>query len=103
MAAMDVRDPAHPRKKFNTSTGRPNGAWGRGGTTLGPRGIYVMTADGPFDASMNLFGESFMIFNPKTLEVVDYYTPKNWEYLNEKDLDLGASSPLVFSFRTGNS
>ena len=96
---MDVRDPAHPKKKFNTSTGRPNGAWGRGGTTLGPRGIYVMTADGPFDPAMNLFGESFMIFNPKTLEVVDYYTPKNWEYLNEKDLDLGASSPLVFNFK----
>ena len=99
MAAMDVRDPAHPKKKFNTSTGRPNGAWGRGGTTLGPRGIYVMTADGPFDPAKNLFGETFMIFNPKTLDVVDYYTPKNWEYLNDKDLDLGASSPLVFNFK----
>ena len=99
MAAMDVRDPAHPRKKFNTSTGRPNGAWGRGGSTLGPRGLYVMTADGPFDPKTNQFGETFMIFNPKTMEIVDYYTPKNWEYLNEKDLDLGASSPLVFNFK----
>ena len=40
-----------------------------------------------------------MIFNPKTMEVVDYYTPKNWEYLNEKDLDLGSSGPLVFNFK----
>jgi outer membrane protein assembly factor BamB len=99
LASIDVKDPAHPKKKFNTSTGRPNGAWGRGSTTLGSRGIYVMTADGAIDPSSNLFGESFMIFNPKTMEVVDYYTPKNWQYLNEKDLDLGSASPLVFNFR----
>jgi outer membrane protein assembly factor BamB len=99
IASIDVKDPAHPRKKFNTSTGRPNGAWGRGSTTVGPRGIYVMTADGAIDPSSNLFGESFMIFDPKTMGVVDYFTPKNWQYLNEKDLDLGSASPLVFSFR----
>jgi len=100
IAAMDIKDPTHPtKKKFNTSVGRPNGAWGRGALTLGPRGMYAMTADGPFDPAANLFGETFLILDPRTLELVDYYTPSNWEYLNAKDLDLGSSTPLVFPFR----
>ena len=104
LASIDVKDPAHPKKKFNTSTGRPNGAWGRGGTTLGSRGIYVMTADGAIDPSSNLFGKSFMIFNPKTMEVIELSTPKNWQYLNEKDLDLGAPRVRSFSISgTGKS
>ena len=33
---------------------------------------------------------------PKDLRVVDSFTPANWQYLNDKDLDLGSAGPVVF-------
>ncbi len=97
-AAMDVTNPAHPQAHYFTSTGRPSGAWGRGGLVRGPRSFYAMTADGPFDPAAGRFGESFLALTPKDLRLIDSYTPANWQYLNQKDLDLGSGSPVVFPF-----
>jgi outer membrane protein assembly factor BamB len=97
-AAMDVTNPAHPQAHYYTSTGRPSGAWGRGGLVRGPRSFYAMTADGPFDPAAGRFGESFLALTPKDLRLIDSYTPANWQYLNQKDLDLGSGSPVVFPF-----
>jgi len=45
--AVDLNNPSHSVVKYNTSTGRPAGAWGLGGMVLGPKGLYAQTADGP--------------------------------------------------------
>ena len=94
-----MKDPARRRVEFYTSTGRPAGAWGRGGWFAGPKGIYAQTADGPYDPAAGSFGNTVMALNSRDLRLLDSYTPANWEYLNDKDLDLGSASPVVFPFQ----
>ena len=98
-AAMDIRDPQHPHVHYYTSTGRPAGAWGRGGMVLGPKGLYAQTADGPYDPAAGRFGNTVMALNPKDLRLMDSFTPANWQALNTKDLDLGSASPIIFPFQ----
>ncbi|HWU56120.1 MAG TPA: PQQ-binding-like beta-propeller repeat protein [Rhizomicrobium sp.] len=99
VAAMDVRDPAHPvLSRFLTSKGRPAGPWGRGGPVKGPKGVYVQTADGPRDPDAGLFGNAVLAIGPKAQGAPDYFIPADWKALNAKDLDLGSGSPLVLSF-----
>jgi outer membrane protein assembly factor BamB len=97
--AMDIRNPAHPIVKYNTSTGRPAGAWGLGGMVLGPKGLYAQTADGPYDPAAGKFGDSLLVMDLKDLQLVDSFTPGHWQMLNTKDLDLGSASPVVFPFQ----
>jgi mono/diheme cytochrome c family protein len=33
---------------------------------------------------------------PHTLQLAGYYTPKAWQYLTRHDLDMGASTPVIF-------
>ncbi len=60
--------------------------------------IYLMTGNGTFDydrGGSNL-GNSFVKLDPSTgLDVVDWFTPHNQAYLDEHDLDLGATGPLL--------
>jgi hypothetical protein len=97
--AINVSDPQRPIVKYYTSTGRPAGAWGRGGLVAGPRGVYGQTADGPYDPAGGKFGNSILALNLKELQLLDSFTPANWEFLNTKDLDLGSASPIVFPFQ----
>lgn len=106
--ALDLKDPARRTSDFYTSAGfppnqsrnreDPSGAWGRGGLVVGPKGIYAQTADGPYDPASGQFGETVVAVSPKDFRLVDSYTPANWEYLNQKDLDIGSVSPVIFSF-----
>ncbi|HVZ60596.1 MAG TPA: PQQ-binding-like beta-propeller repeat protein [Terriglobales bacterium] len=97
--ALDLKDPSHKVVEFYTSTGRPAGAWGRGGMVRGPRGIYAANADGPYDPASGKFGHSVMALSLKDLRLLDSFTPANWKYLEEKDLDLGSTSPSIFPFQ----
>ncbi len=97
--ALDLKDPSKRTVEFFTSTGRPAGAWGRGGMVRGPKGMYTQTADGPNDPAAGFFGNTVMFLNFKDLHLMDSYTPANWEHLNAKDLDLGSASPVVFPFQ----
>jgi len=100
LAAMDVGDASHLRlSRFYLSGGRPSGPWGRGGVVRGPKGIYTQTADGLFDPGSGIYGETVLALAPKELRVVDSFTAPNWQYLNAKDLDLGAAGPVVFPFQ----
>ena len=98
ITGMSVRDPGHPIVKFATSTTRSAGAWGSGGPVLGPKGFLIQTADGLLDVSKGIWGNSVMQFSLKNLEVTDRFTPENAQFLTQKDLDLGSSSPIAFRY-----
>ncbi len=98
MAAMDLNDPARPVTRLYTSTGRPAGVWGRGGVAWGPKGLYGQTADGPWNPENNQWGQSLLSLAPGSLEIQDYFTPRNLDLINELDLDFGSGGPLAFSF-----
>jgi outer membrane protein assembly factor BamB len=100
VSAMDISDPAHPQlSRFLTGRGRPAGPWGRGGPVLGPKGLYVQTADGNHDPAGGVFGNAVIAVAPKAYGIADSFTPANWQYLNAKDLDLGSGSPVIFDFK----
>jgi hypothetical protein len=100
ISAMDVHDLGHPVvTHFFTSNGRPNGAWGRGGPARTPAGIITQTADGPYDPASGMFGSSVLELSPKLARLLDSFTPSNWKYVNEKDLDMGSGSLLTFPFQ----
>ncbi len=96
--ALDLKDPAHRIVEYYTSSGRPAGAWGRGGMVRGPKSLITQTADGPYDPASGRFGNTVMALNFKDLRLLDSYTPANWEFLNAKDQDLGSANPAVFRF-----
>jgi PQQ-like domain len=98
-AAMDVSDPSHLVARYYTSAGRPAGAWGLGGLVQGPEGLYAQTADGMYDPAGGVLGNTLVALSLKDLRLVDSFTPENWRYLNQKDLDLGSASPVIFPFQ----
>ena len=99
MIAMDVNNPARPITRFFTSTARPNGAWSRAGLAWAHDSLFVQTADGVWNPQEGLWGQTLLRLAPKTLKVLDYFTPSNLEVLNANDLDYGSGGTLGFTFR----
>jgi outer membrane protein assembly factor BamB len=102
--SVNIRDPHRPLIRqmllSNTDTA---GIWGRGGPVVGRNGrIYGSTADGKFDPVAGDYSNSVVAASLGDLSLVDYYLPPNWPYLNEHDLDLGASSPVWFGWKNRN-
>jgi len=50
----------------------------------------LITADG-----VNNFAESVLKLDPKTLKVIDYFTPSNYQYLDVNDFDFTSSGPSL--------
>jgi outer membrane protein assembly factor BamB len=99
MIAMDLNSPARPITRFFTSTARPNGAWSRAGMAWAFNSLFVQTADGVWNPSEGLWGQTLLRLEPKTLKLLDYFTPPNLEELNTNDLDYGSGGTLGFTFR----
>ena len=99
MIAMDLNSPARPITRFFTSTARPNGAWSRAGLAFAHDSFFVQTADGPWDTANGLWGQTLLRLAPKTLAVMDYFTPPNLQILNANDLDYGSGGTLGFTYR----
>ncbi len=99
MIAMDLNNPARPIARFFTSTARPNGAWSRAGLAWAHDSLFVQTADGVWDPPKGLWGQTLLRLAPKTLEVLDYFTPASLDMLNANDLDYGSGGTLGFTYR----
>ena len=97
MIAIDLKTPAHPVSRFFTSQARPNGAWTRAGMVSTFDSFFVQTADGGFAPASGQWGQSLLRLSPKTLEVIDYFTPPNLEEINAKDLDFASGGTLAFT------
>jgi hypothetical protein len=88
-----------------TPNGEEGGIWqsGNGLAADGPKNglpadaqsnIYAMTGNGPFDPEKQNFGDSFIKLDPN-LNVVDFFTPKDFDDMDESDADLGSAGPLL--------
>lgn len=78
--------------------GYQSGIWQAGGgiSSDNAGGIYYSSGNGDSNALWggNNFGESIVRLN-YGLHPVDWFTPHHFDFLNDKDLDLGTSSPVV--------
>ncbi|HTS21077.1 MAG TPA: hypothetical protein VMN79_04630, partial [Casimicrobiaceae bacterium] len=55
--------------------------------------LYLATGNGSYDGAQN-FGQSIIKLNP-SLSLLDWFTPYNWDSLNNSDLDVGSSGVLL--------
>jgi outer membrane protein assembly factor BamB len=70
--------------------------WGRAGAVIDPTtgDIFVATGNGPYDGKTN-WGDSLIELNPTATQVLANYTPTDNSNLENADLDLGSTSPVL--------
>lgn len=88
-------------RKVAVSNPPQGGLWGVAGPAAGSDGtIYFSSGDGPYNASTGALSTSVEAFSYKngTVALKDYYTPSNYEWLTQRDLDMN-SSPVVFPYK----
>ena len=61
--------------------------------------LFVVTGNGHFDATNQDWGESVLKLDPALAQVEDYFTPANYAFLNDADLDLGGGGVLLMPTR----
>ncbi len=71
------------------------GIWMSGGGPVadGLGNVYVTTGNGPWDGQ-TAFGDSVLKFNAK-LQLQDYFTPQDYQYMDCQDADLAAGGLLM--------
>lgn len=102
IVAFDPDVPGKPVVRFYSAVVGSGGAgvWGRGGPSVDFEGfIYGATGDALFDPAASEFGDTVLKLAPRTLQLAGYYTPTIWQYLTRHDLDMGATTPVVFRWR----
>jgi outer membrane protein assembly factor BamB len=85
----------------STPTGTDGGIWqsGQGPAADASGNVYLMTGNGAFDAHTGgrNYGSSLvkLRLEGQGLVVKDYFTPCNFAFLNQRDLDLGSGGPVL--------
>ena len=98
--SIQVDDPTR-RSTYETLVRNGSGAgmWARGGTAIGHNGIvYVATGDGTFSPPNGDFGSTFLAASTPALNILDYFSPLNWNQINKRDLDLPSGGNLWFAY-----
>jgi uncharacterized protein YjdB len=86
---------ASPNLNSEGVYGGSGGIWmGGGGPATDSSGnVYVTTGDGPWDGQ-TAWGESMLKFSPQ-LQMEDYFTPQDYEYMDCNDADLASGGLLL--------
>jgi hypothetical protein len=94
---------AAPSMFITTPAVNNGGIWqsGAGPAADANGNVYVETADAAFDYNTGGldFGDSVLELSPG-LGFVDYFTPYNQVYIDDNDLDLSSSGPLLLPVQT---
>ena len=92
--ALDLAD-----KKVISWASNGGGLWGLAGAAVGTDGtIYAEVGDGNWDPAKGMYSDTFVSLAPKTLELKDWYTPTNREWMTKRDLDMNVT-PAVFPYK----
>lgn len=75
------------------------GIWGRAGVAVDENGtVFAGTGDGIFKPNDDQYPNTIVAVDGRTLQLKDYFTPKNYAYIAKKDLDMGNTTPVVFHY-----
>jgi outer membrane protein assembly factor BamB len=90
-----------PIISYQVPTGRAGAIWGGGdGPAVDHSGNLFIATGNSFSTSTFDFGNSVMKLSPAStgaIGLVDWFAPSNWAQLNEADLDLGSTEPVLLS------
>jgi hypothetical protein len=72
--------------------------WGRAGAVIDATtgNIFIATGNGPYDGKTN-WGDSVIELDPNATQILGNYTPADNASLNNNDVDLGSTSPVLVS------
>ena len=84
---------------FQVPTGWGGAIWGGGdGPAVDSSGNLLVATGNSAATSTFDFGDSVMKLSPApTIGVVDWFAPTNWAQLNQQDIDLGSTEPMILS------
>jgi len=88
-------------RKVTISQPPQGGLWGTAGPAVDSEGtIYFESGDHPYDAATGQLSTSVEAFTYKkdTLTLKDYYTPSNYQWLTQRDLDMN-TTPVIFPYK----
>lgn len=96
--ATQVGQPCTGASPATNQCGHGGGIWMSGrGPALDPAGIYLVTGNGGYGgAGTGNWGESVLRVSGAAV-VQDSFTPNNFAFLNDYDLDLGNAGPILFT------
>lgn len=82
--------------KPNTCAQAQSGIWGRAGATIDPRNghLFIATGNGDWNGKTD-WGDALIELNASATRMLGNDTPADTRELNERDLDLGSSSPVL--------
>jgi uncharacterized protein YjdB len=92
---------ASPNIDGEGTYGGAGGVWmGSGGPVADSAGyIYISTGNGPWNPTQGSYGDSILKFSPTPvngmLQLVDYFTPEDYGYMNCEDSDLASGGLLM--------
>jgi outer membrane protein assembly factor BamB len=72
------------------------GIWGRAGAVIDAQtgNIFIATGNARWDGA-KYWGDAVVELDPDATQILGNYTPRNTEYLNEHDADVGSTSPVL--------
>lgn len=98
ISATLLDDPDHNVMTVNSGSG---GMWGRRGAAVDSTGVaWTTTGDGQYNPANRQYANSVMGVKVEnnTLQMVDYFTPTNWNWLYKRDLDPN-NTPTIFTYQ----
>ena len=90
---------------------REAGIWARSGVVVDQSGgptdgsLFIATGNGPFDASGGGvdYGDSVLRLSGDASAVLDWNTPSNYQELDDGDIDLGSTAPVLLPPQSGSN
>ena len=95
VVGVPVANPAIPMGWATRAQG--GGIWAPGGLSSDGTAVFAATGN-TFGANVWSDGEAIIRLNPGPLfsqQPIDYFTPANWQQLDNADTDIGGSGPLL--------
>lgn len=80
----------------SSCSGQRSAIWGRSGAIIDPNtgNIFIATGNGTYDGKTN-WGDATIELNPDATQMLGNYTPENNAELDQRDLDVGSTSPII--------
>ncbi len=104
LMAYDAATLARKAVFNSTPNGSEGGIWqsGNGPSASGSGNIFIGIGNGTFNGDQpnpTEYGDSFVKLNPKTLRLLDYFTPSNQANMQAKDNDGGVTGALLLPYQ----